>query len=74
MTNLKAGALSRRTECAEFPEYTPDFVKLAESYGAKGIRVTKKKKLLLPLRKQRKIQRLLQSLNLSLILKKWCIQ
>lgn len=23
------------------PEYTPDFVKLAESYGAKGIRVTK---------------------------------
>ena len=26
-------------EC-ECPEYTPDFVKLAESYGAKGIRVT----------------------------------
>ncbi len=26
------------TECC--PEYTPDFVKLAESYGAKGIRVT----------------------------------
>lgn len=25
----------------ECPEYTPDFVKLAESYGAKGIRVTK---------------------------------
>lgn len=23
------------------PEYTPDFVKMAESYGAKGIRVTK---------------------------------
>ncbi len=23
------------------PEYTPDFIKLAESYGAKGIRVTK---------------------------------
>ena len=22
------------------PEYTPDFVRLAESYGAKGIRVT----------------------------------
>ena len=45
MTNLKAGALSRRTECAEFPEYTPDFVKLAESYGAKGIRVTKKEEI-----------------------------
>ena len=25
----------------ECPEYTPDFIKLAESYGAKGIRVTK---------------------------------
>ena len=23
------------------PEYTPDFIKLAESYGAKGVRVTK---------------------------------
>lgn len=41
MTNLRAGALSRRTDGAEFSEYTPDFVKLAESYGAKGIRVTK---------------------------------
>lgn len=45
MTNLKAGALSRRTKGAEFPEYTPDFVKLAESYGAKGIRVTKKEEI-----------------------------
>ena len=42
MTNLKAGALSRRTDGQEYPEYTPDFVKLAESYGAKGLRVTKK--------------------------------
>lgn len=42
MTNLKAGALSRRTEGQEYPEYTPDFIRLAESYGAKGIRVTKK--------------------------------
>lgn len=41
MTNLKAGALSRRTDGQEYPEYTPDFVKLAESYGAKGYRVTK---------------------------------
>ena len=45
MTNLKAGALSRRTEGQEYPEYTPDFVKLAESYGAKGIRVTKKEEI-----------------------------
>lgn len=42
MTNLKAGALSRRTDGQEYPEYTPDFIRLAESYGAKGIRVTKK--------------------------------
>ena len=42
MTNLKAGALFRRTNGEEMPEYTPDFVKLAESYGAKGIRVTRK--------------------------------
>lgn len=26
-------------------EYTPDFVRLAESYGAKGIRVTKKEEI-----------------------------
>ena len=25
----------------ECPEYTPDFIRFAESYGAKGIRVTK---------------------------------
>lgn len=29
------------TPGGECPEYTPDFIKLAESYGAKGIRVTK---------------------------------
>ena len=45
MTNLKAGALSRRTNGEEYPEYTPDFVKLAESYGAKGMRVTKKEEI-----------------------------
>lgn len=45
MTNLKAGALSRRSERQEYPEYTPDFVRLAESYGAKGIRVTKKEEI-----------------------------
>ncbi|MGC4019087.1 MAG: biosynthetic-type acetolactate synthase large subunit [Muricomes sp.] len=41
MTNLRSGALFRRTDGKEMPEYTPDFVKLAESYGAKGIRVRK---------------------------------
>ena len=45
MTNLKAGALSRRTEGREYPEYTPDFVRLAQSYGAKGFRVTKREEI-----------------------------
>ena len=45
MTNLKAGALSRRTDGKEYPEYTPDFIRLAESYGAKGIRVTEKNQI-----------------------------
>ena len=29
----------------EYPKYTPDFIKLAESYGAKGIRVTKREEI-----------------------------
>ncbi len=42
MTNLRSGVFFfRRTNGEEMPEYTPDFVRLAESYGAKGIRVTK---------------------------------
>lgn len=41
MTNLRSGALDRRTDGEEFSPFTPDFVKLAESYGAKGIRVWK---------------------------------
>ena len=45
MTNLRAGALYRRTNGEQMPEYTPDFVKLAESYGAKGIRVTKREEI-----------------------------
>ena len=40
MTDLRSGAATRRGE--EPPvKYTPDFAKLAESYGAKGIRVTR---------------------------------
>lgn len=35
------------TECC--PEYTPDFIKLAESYGAKGIRVTDAKEIMMAL-------------------------
>ena len=44
MTCLRAGkACEGRcgTEGCECPPYTPDYVKLAESYGAKGIRVFK---------------------------------
>lgn len=45
MTNMRSGALHRRTNGEQMPEYTPDFVKLAESYGAKGLRVTKKEEI-----------------------------
>ena len=45
MTNLRSGALSRRTNGEEYPKYTPDFIKLAESYGAKGIRVTQREEI-----------------------------
>lgn len=49
----EATCLRRRRECARdckgpnegCPPYTPDFVKLAESYGAKGIRVTKEEEI-----------------------------
>ena len=46
MTCLRSGAACRG-KCGEVPcpEYTPDFIKLAESYGAKGIRVTKKEEI-----------------------------
>ena len=39
MTNLRSGALTRESDGQQIPEYTPDFVKVAESYGAVGIRV-----------------------------------
>lgn len=45
MTDLRAGALTRRTHFAEHPPYTPDFVRLAESYGAKGIRISQKEEI-----------------------------
>ncbi len=46
MTCLRSGAACRG-RCGEVPcpEYTPDFVKLAESYGAKGIHITKKEEI-----------------------------
>ncbi|KMZ55212.1 biosynthetic-type acetolactate synthase large subunit [Dorea sp. D27] len=46
MTCLRSGAACRG-KCGEVacPEYTPDFIKLAESYGAKGIRVAKKEEI-----------------------------
>lgn len=46
MTCLRSGAACRgRCGEVECPTYTPDFVKLAESYGAIGIRVTKKEEI-----------------------------
>lgn len=54
MTDLRAGALTRRTGGEEKPAYTPDFVKLAESYGAKGIRVTAREEVAAALEEAKK--------------------
>lgn len=54
MTNLRAGAMGRRSDGKEYPEYTPDFVKLAESYGARGIRVSKLEEIRPAFREARK--------------------
>ena len=55
MTCLCAGAACRG-KCGEVecPPYTPDFVKLAESYGAKGIRVTKVEEIIPALQEAKK--------------------
>ena len=46
MTCLRSGAACRgRCGEVECPEYTPNFIKLAEAYGAKGIHVTKKEEI-----------------------------
>lgn len=46
MTCLHSGAACRgRCGEVECPKYTPDFVKLAESYGARGIRVTESREI-----------------------------
>ena len=52
MTCLRSGAACRG-KCgeAECPTYTPDFIKLAESYGACGIRVTKEEEIVPALEK-----------------------
>ena len=43
MTCLRSGAACRgKCREVECPTYTPDFIKLADSYGAKGIHITKK--------------------------------
>ena len=46
MTCLRSGAACRG-KCGEVPcpPYMPDFIKLAESYGAKGIHITKKEEI-----------------------------
>ena len=46
MTCLRSGAACRG-KCgeAECPVYTPDFMKLADAYGAKGIHITKKEEI-----------------------------
>ena len=54
MTNLKAGALYRRTNGQKMPEYTPDFVNWQKVMVQKGIRVTKRGYCGLHLNRQKK--------------------
>ena len=60
MTNLRAGALSRRTEGMEYPQYTPDSSDLQRATGQKESVSQKKRKLQQPSRKQKRTQRHLQ--------------
>ena len=55
MTCLRSGAACRG-KCGEVecPTYTPDFMKLADSYGAKGIHITKKEDIEPAFREARK--------------------
>ena len=46
MTCLRSGAACRgKCGDVECPVYTPDFMKLADAYGAKGIHITKKEEI-----------------------------
>ena len=46
MTCLRSGAACRgKCGGVECPVYTPDFMKLADAYGAKGIHITKKEEI-----------------------------
>lgn len=45
MRYRKSCAIHCNTPTKSCPKYTPDFVKLAQSYGAKGIRVTEEKEI-----------------------------
>ena len=55
MTCLRSGAACRG-KCGEVecPVYTPDFMKLADAYGAKGIHITKKEEIELAFREAMK--------------------
>ena len=45
MRYRKSCAANCNTPTQDCPEYTPDFIRLAESYGAKSIRVTKEEEI-----------------------------
>ena len=49
MRYRKSCSVNCNTPGEHCPEYTPDFIKLAESYGAKGIRVRDEKEIMMAL-------------------------
>lgn len=60
MTNLRAGALSRRTEGMEYPQYTRISLNLQRATEQRESVSQRKRKLRQPLRKPKRIQRHLQ--------------
>ena len=60
MTNLRAGALSRRTEGMEYPQYTPDSSSLQKVTERRESVLLRKKKLQPLLKKRRKTRKHLQ--------------
>ena len=76
MTCLRSGAACRG-KCGEVecPVYTPDFMKLADAYGAKGIHITKKEEIEPAFREaMKRVQRHHISWNSTLIRKIWYIR
>ena len=74
MTNLKAGALSRRTNGEEYPEYTRILSSWLKAMVPKACASPGKRRSMLPLRKRKRTQRPRPLLSLSSARRRWSIR